>query len=157
MGAPDILGRLFILGLTAKADGERLLIEPKDAITDEARQLIRANKQAILGALRNSSPSPRVELIGLIRAVGTLYAFTSEETAEATQIAFADTKAALACYRDVASRYALNIPADDRVTCGECSRLVRGKCQAAKQGLMIDTQPDYSPTPDTPRRCEHFK
>lgn len=101
--------------------------------------------------------SPRVELMGLIKAVGTLYAFTPEETAEATQIAFADPKAALACYRDVASRYALNIPADDRITCGECSRLVRGKCQAAKQGLMIDTQPDYSPTPDTPRRCEHFK
>src|SRR6185295_18179761 len=95
--------------------------------------------------LTKTTASPRVELMGLIKAVGTLYAFTPSEFDEATQIAFGDLQAALASYRDVAKRYGLNVPIDDRVACGECHRLLRGRCGAAKLGLMKDTQPDYSP------------
>lgn len=109
------------------------------------------------GALTKTTASPRVELMGLIKVVGTLYAFTSVEFEEAAQVAFADSQAALTSFRDIAKRHGLDVPTDDRVTCGECRRLVRGHCQAAKLGLMIDTQSDYSPTPDIPRRCEFFK
>ena len=107
--------------------------------------------------LTKTTASPRVELMGLIKVVGTLYAFTPSEFEEATQIAFADPQAALTSFRDVAKRYGLHVPTDDRVTCGECLRLVRGRCQAAKLGLMEDTQAEYSPTPEMPRRCDHFK
>ena len=104
-----------------------------------------------------TSASPRVELMGLIKAVGTLYAFTPSEFEEATQVAFADPQTALTSFRDIAKRYGLFAPTDDRVTCRECSRLVGGRCGAAKQGLMANTQPDYSPVQDVPRHCEHFR
>jgi hypothetical protein len=107
--------------------------------------------------LEPTTASPRVELMGLIKAVGTLYAFTPSEFEEATQVAFADPQAALTSFRDVAKRYGLNVPADDRITCGECLRLVKGRCGAAKLGLMADTQPDYSPGDvDIPHRCAYF-
>lgn len=116
-----------------------------------------ASRAVLPSPVNEKLGSPRVELLGLIRTVGMLYGFTPEETAEANQIAFADPKSALASYRDVAKRYDLNVQTDDRVTCGECSRLVRGRCQAAKLGLIADTSPDYSPVADIPRRCEFFK
>ena len=95
--------------------------------------------------------------MGLIKVVGQLYGFTASEFEEATEVAFADPQAALNSFRDIANRDGLFVPSDDRVTCLECLRLVKGRCLAAKQGLMENTQPDYSPTPDVPRRCEHFK
>lgn len=57
-----------------------------------------------------ATTSPQVELMALIKAVGTHFAFTSEESVEATQIAFADPEGALASYRDVANRYGLSVP-----------------------------------------------
>lgn len=54
MRAPDILGRLQNLGLYLSAEGETLRAEPKAAITDEARALIRQHKLQLLALLKAS-------------------------------------------------------------------------------------------------------
>lgn len=54
MRAPDILGKLQILGLRLSAEGDTLRAEPKAAITDEARALIRQHKPEILALLKVS-------------------------------------------------------------------------------------------------------
>ncbi len=54
MGALDLLNSLQKRGLRLSATGECLRAEPKAAITDEARNLIRAHKAELLAALRQS-------------------------------------------------------------------------------------------------------
>jgi hypothetical protein len=130
---------------------------PKESSGKGISAVLAVRHLPISGNSQTTTASPRVELIGLIKVVGTLYAFTSEEFSDAQDVAFASPIEALASYRDVAKRQALHTPADDRVMCGECLRLVRGRCQAAELGLMEDTQRDYSPVADVPRRCQHFK
>lgn len=45
---------------------------------------------------------------------------------------------------------------DDRITCGECRRLLEtGHCQAARMAF-IAVSVTYQPNPRTPRRCEAF-
>jgi len=51
MGAPDVLGHLRALGLTLAAEGSNIVVRPRQALTDEARQLIRAHKAELLAAL----------------------------------------------------------------------------------------------------------
>jgi len=46
------LVRLRAAGLKLTASGGRLLVEPRSALTDELRELIRANKSALLKELR---------------------------------------------------------------------------------------------------------
>ncbi len=55
MGAPDVLTALSAAGLTAAADGDRLLVMPADRITPELRETIRAKKAVILAALQTAS------------------------------------------------------------------------------------------------------
>lgn len=54
MEAPDVLGRLQSLGLTLSTDGNNLMVEPKAAITAEARALIRQHKSELLARLKVS-------------------------------------------------------------------------------------------------------
>ena len=58
MGAPDVLGQLAAAGIRLRAEGERLLAEPREALTDELRAAIRANKSALLAALAQSADAP---------------------------------------------------------------------------------------------------
>ena len=51
MGAIGLLEQLSVAGLTLRADGRRLIVKPSSALTDELRQLIRSNKDALLSAL----------------------------------------------------------------------------------------------------------
>jgi hypothetical protein len=95
--------------------------------------------------------------VSFVSAVSALSAGNSGPSATATASPRVELMAALTSFRDIARRYDLNVPADDRVTCGECLRLVKGRCGAAKLGLMPDTQPDYSPGDvDIPHRCAYF-
>jgi hypothetical protein len=52
MGASDLIGRLALAGirLSLREPGQ-LAAEPREALTDELRALIRANKPALLAAL----------------------------------------------------------------------------------------------------------
>ena len=57
MGASDLIGRLALAGVKLTALGpDRLAAEPRDALNDELRQLIRDHKGELLAAL---APSER--------------------------------------------------------------------------------------------------
>lgn len=47
----DVLSRLKAAGIRLRADGKRLIASPRERMTDELRDLIRANKAALLTAL----------------------------------------------------------------------------------------------------------
>lgn len=51
MAAPTILATIAAAGLTVTADGDRLTVRPKDRITPEVRDLIRARKAELLALL----------------------------------------------------------------------------------------------------------
>jgi len=51
----EVLDQLRAAGLTLTASGDTLLVEPRSVLTDELRELIRANKPVILGALATES------------------------------------------------------------------------------------------------------
>lgn len=53
MGATNILDRLAAVGLSVSLiEGDRLLVCPKGLLTDELRSLIRAQREAIVAALK---------------------------------------------------------------------------------------------------------
>jgi hypothetical protein len=51
MGAPDVLEHLSALGVRLRRDGDALIAEPRSALTDDARAMIRAHKAELLRAL----------------------------------------------------------------------------------------------------------
>lgn len=51
MGAPDLIARLSALGLRLAREGNGIRVAPRSALTDEARDLIRAHKAELLAAL----------------------------------------------------------------------------------------------------------
>lgn len=53
-----MLDRLTQAGLIIQAAGNRLIVRPKDRITDEVRQFIRDHKQEILAELSTPVPAP---------------------------------------------------------------------------------------------------
>lgn len=89
MGAPDLLARLQALGVRLTLDGEHLIAEPRSALTDDARAMIRANKAELLAALQP-------------RAKGQLGA-TAAERRKAKALAFleAHPNAKRACFVDL--------------------------------------------------------
>ncbi len=59
MPAPsEILDRLRHLGVNVRSDGSRLIVAPRDALTDELRILIRTNKPALVAALAVAGERP---------------------------------------------------------------------------------------------------
>lgn len=51
MGAVDLLTRLDAAGIRLRADGDRLVVEPRQRLTEELRDAIRANKPELLTAI----------------------------------------------------------------------------------------------------------
>src|SRR5687767_1561206 len=66
MGAPDILTSLKSMGLRLSPRGSSIWVEPKAAITDEARLIIREHKIELLGLL---TPNPADAHEALTKAV----------------------------------------------------------------------------------------
>lgn len=60
MGAQDLLQHLRGAGLSLAVDGDRLTVTPRERLTDDMRESIRANKAALLQALAwpASRPTP---------------------------------------------------------------------------------------------------
>ena len=52
----NVLERITEAGLIVEVDGDRLIVRPKERITDEVRSIIRDNKPEILAALRKPLP-----------------------------------------------------------------------------------------------------
>ncbi len=61
MEASIIMKQLRESGLTLTADGDRLLVEPKAAITDQHRAMIRQHKPALLALLSGKTDTALVE------------------------------------------------------------------------------------------------
>ncbi|MEK6244037.1 MAG: hypothetical protein AABM33_05995 [Pseudomonadota bacterium] len=55
MTGPAILARVEAAGVRLRADSGRIVVAPREALTDELRALIRSNKPALLTAL---APDP---------------------------------------------------------------------------------------------------
>jgi hypothetical protein len=53
MGAPDLLAQLSALGVKLSREGDALIAEPRSALTDEARAMIRAHKAELLAAFES--------------------------------------------------------------------------------------------------------
>ena len=58
MGAPDLLNMLQGMGLQLSVQGSQIHVRPRDAITDEARRLIREYKAELLDALQRAQGAP---------------------------------------------------------------------------------------------------
>ena len=69
MGASDLLGRLALAGVKLSTDGAQLIAEPRAALTDELRTLIRDHKPELLAAL---SPIERGRELRRQRALAEL-------------------------------------------------------------------------------------
>lgn len=57
----DALATLMRAGLTVESDGDKLLVQPRHLLTDQLRELIRAHKPDILGALQAANENPVME------------------------------------------------------------------------------------------------
>ena len=75
------------------ADGDSLIVSPRERLNDELRELIRCHKADLLQA---------EEIKRLVRAVGMLYGFAEAEHREALEVALSDPPAALQCFREIA-------------------------------------------------------
>jgi hypothetical protein len=53
MSTAGLLARLRVTGLTVATDGDSLTVRPRELLTDEQREAIRANKSAILAELEH--------------------------------------------------------------------------------------------------------
>ena len=116
MSAPVVLAQLEAAGVRVSRRGDKLLAEPKAAVTAPLLTLIRAHKGELLAALpdqmrsaghiqdRTVTLAERAELRALVDAVATFHGFTLEQTAEAQEIAQADAVAALECFRTLAGK-----------------------------------------------------
>jgi hypothetical protein len=59
MGATDLLSNLLAQGFRVQANGDRIVVGPRERITETIRALIRENKQALLAALRDPGAAVR--------------------------------------------------------------------------------------------------
>lgn len=95
-----ILACLQASGTTLRAEGGNLHVSPKEAVTSETLELIRAHKAELLQVVgRSESKEGEVR-----RLVATIYAKdTPEDQAEALRHALSDPDGARECYRWILS------------------------------------------------------
>jgi len=83
MGAPDVLARLSEIGVTLSTEAGALVARPRSALTDEARELIRAHKAELLAALEHGlSPgaqSRRQRVTAMLEAGQHTYAVVVDQ------------------------------------------------------------------------------
>lgn len=68
MGALDVLGHLRALGLALEASGGNIVARPREAMTDEARRLIREHKAGLLMALGAGAEGRRARVLAMLDA-----------------------------------------------------------------------------------------
>lgn len=108
-------------GMTVRLNPNgKLFLSPADLLTDELRQRIVDNRQAVIAALQathhalDAAENDVSELAGLVRQLGDTYHFTPAEHEEAMQVALADPVSALICFRAMAREIP---PAISATTC----------------------------------------
>lgn len=82
MGAPDILGQLTGAGLSVTASGATLIVTPREVLTDDLRELIRENKNALLATLNGAEARRNRVLAMLAERPGIRYAVLTDAQAD---------------------------------------------------------------------------
>lgn len=165
MGAPDVLQHLRGAGLVLTLiDGGGLHVAPRDALTDEHRAAIRAERDALVLALRAEAQTTR-------RSGNPLLTVEQGDRCHApawddAEIFIFTTRVLTFVRRgvdpsdadDLAERLTLrDRDVDDRHLCLECSHLMRsGRCAAAALGHLTGADPRLEPVPTILMRCEGF-
>lgn len=167
MSAVVVLNRLRGMGLTLTADGGDVRLGPRNLVTDEVRELVRADKAGLLLAIdedANSLHPQRLagqeEAAELSRLVPLILAGAPDEHGEALALALLDPAASLLSFRLIAAERATwpreGMPGDRR-RCTQCANLSNsGRCLAAWRGEIVASR-DYQPAKEVLRRCEGFK
>jgi hypothetical protein len=157
MGARDLLHDLEGAGMSVKLIDGRIIVTPKDRLTDPLRAAIRANRADLLMVLNSDVPdAPRPTPVAPFARV---YRLTRTQADEAHALPWsADTIRAFGLRRDallrrgygnddaddLAEQLALrDRRGDDRVLCLECIHLHRGRCgnaRAAGVGFDVPTE-----------------
>lgn len=121
-------------GLTVEAEGDRLLVRPRELINDDLRALIREHKPEIMALLRRAAPFDP-EAWGERAAIAEFDGGLSRVDAEA--LAWAE---------------------DDRRRCRHCLNLSKaGTCAVASPGGLVSARRGYEPIQGIPRRCEGYR
>jgi hypothetical protein len=180
MTGAGLLERAAAEGVTiALATPNRLKITGNRAVVEKWLPILRERKGALVEVLSESPGRAPIEatafepgkaatqraaaldaaeLKHLVNAVGRSQGFSNDELAVTLALALADVVPALHTYRVQAAE----IPAvagsmpDNRRTCDQCVRLIRGRCMAAANGEIAAAR-EYTPTPTIPRRCEGYE
>jgi len=82
MGAPDVLASLTALGVRLYSDGDAIVAEPRSALTETARAMIRAHKAELLAVLAGTADARKARALAYLEA-----------HPEAARVCFADLKA----------------------------------------------------------------
>lgn len=85
-----LLAQLRERGLRVVAQGDALLVEPRSALTDELRAMIRANKPQLLRELASGGGSLPADLERRIQAMARRWEYSPEELADVLDCARRD-------------------------------------------------------------------
>lgn len=172
MGARDLLDDLRGAGLSVTLDSGRIMVAPKDRLTDAMREAIRAHRGELVAVL--APPLAPAAPPAMARASSArIYRLTRHQADEAHAEPWGDeTTSAFTARRDVLLRRGYNADdaddlaelltardanGDDRRMCLECSFLgERGRCLAAAAGRLPGADRQLEPAPTVLERCEAF-
>lgn len=160
MGAPDLLENLRAAGLRVALSDDKIVVSPRDKLTDHLRRTIKANRAELLRALtpdrRDRNPLMTAEQEDLCHA-GT---WDEAEVSTFTRrvMLFIQRGVGADAADNLAERLTLrDREQDDRHVCAECDELSRdGHCQAAKRGAMRGADLRLEPVQTLLLRCPAF-
>ena len=160
MGTPDLLEHLHAAGLHLALSDDKIIVTPRAKLTDELRQQIKANRDALVLALartrRSGNPLMSVEQADDCHAGAwddaEIEAFTARVMMFMRRGIGADQADNLAERLTLRDR-----EGDDRRMCLECSHLGDGgRCLAAAAGRLPGGDRRLEPVQSTLQRCEAF-
>jgi hypothetical protein len=170
MGARALLSDLGGAGLSVRLIDDKIIVTPKDRLTDPLRDAIRTHRAELVEALK---PEPALPTAPPAAPTARIYRLTRAQAGEAHAESWnADTIDAFTARRDailrrgysaddaddLAERLTLrDREQDDRRMCIECTHLgERGRCLAAAVGRLPGADRRLEPVPIILQRCEGF-
>ena len=160
MGAADVLQHLHAAGLHLALSGDKIMVTPSVALTDDLRKTIKDNRDKLLQVLapRRQSGNPLMTA----EQADDCHAGAwddAELSAFTTRVLVLQRRGIEADGADhLAERLTLrDRDGDDRRMCVECSHLGDGgRCLAAAAGRVHGADRRMEPVPTILQRCEAF-
>jgi hypothetical protein len=159
MGAQDLLQHLRGAGLSLAVDGDRLTVTPRERLTDDMRETIRANKAVLLQALAwpASRPDPPSEMYARAREDDQDHADQQPDPQDLAHARLVDMGLGDPEAASVAEWMVLRQEhGDDRIVCYECRhfRPNRKRCNNhVKAEMPQELGTDLA---TKPQRCPGF-